>query len=299
MKLEITLWDERENLFGVNFLVFHCYWRHNSQFYISRLQGCDHMCICIVICLKGQDCTYMCVRSISQACALLLFHIPEVTPATECVSYWDALTACSGCLLPPIVLATSPAQGQVLFTAPQNINAGYPSLCKWGKWDPKVGCHLHGNSDPLCFSLLLTPPILLTNGSGGVILYSTCGCSACASSHGAQWVKGSELRDAWVKGFSKDWIPLLTEVSCFVCSWLGSEMESCLLVPHPLTVSSVLSPAPWAPYSGSLFAKAGSHRARGVRLARNQASSAPQTHLLGCCSMPGPKSFSPLPRPGF
>lgn len=25
MKLEITLWDDRENLFGVHILVFHCY----------------------------------------------------------------------------------------------------------------------------------------------------------------------------------------------------------------------------------------------------------------------------------
>lgn len=87
---------------------------------------------------------------------------------------------------------------------------------------------------------------------------------------------------------------------------------------HLLCLMSCLLP-PWAPYSGSLFAKSESNRerdsqrARGVRLTQKRASSAPQTHLfwmllharsqellvpplswfLGLCFPPGASHCSP------
>lgn len=88
--------------------------------------------------------------------------------------------------------------------------------------------------DPLSFSLLPTPPILLTNDSGSVIWY----VYTYGPSYWSQWVKGSELEEGWVKGFNNHWIfhPHRTRNSVlFFVLLLDSGMKSCHLVPLPLT----------------------------------------------------------------
>lgn len=168
-------------------------------------------------------------------------------PATEYSLYWDNLTSgwwsWSDCLLPSYCTlhitdtqVTHGVHGTIEYQirVPFHYTNGNSETQRWGViW-----------IDPLSFSLLPTPPILLTNDSGSVIWY----VYTYGPSYWSQWVKGSELEEGWVKGFNNHWIfhPHRTRNSVlFFVLLLDSGMKSCHLVPLPLTCvecSCFLSP---------------------------------------------------------
>lgn len=125
--------------------------------------------------LVGQRVRVACIRihSISQACELFLFYIPSVMSATGCSLHCQLPVHITGnshdlaVYCPPNILYTSLGhKPHRLFKAPQDIKARYPSLYKWEKQSPKIGCHPNRNSYLASSSLSPTPPTLLTNNSG-------------------------------------------------------------------------------------------------------------------------------------
>lgn len=202
---------------------------YDSQFCISILKRrYEHICICVLI-GQQEKIACMCIHSISQACAPFLFYIPSAMSATGCSLLGNSHGLAVCC--PPNILYTSLGhKAHRLFTEPQDIKAGYPSLYKWEKWGPKTGCHLNRNSDQVSSSLSPIPPILLTNDSGRChfILYMwTFGLLPPPTDHSGSkqvsWENPDESRDVKWLSFPSSWNTL----SCLVCSWLLSEMESC------------------------------------------------------------------------
>lgn len=123
-----------------------------------------YLYICILI-GKQEKIACICIHSVSQEYALFLFYIPSAMCATGCSLLGNSHVLAVCC--PPKVLYTSlDHKPHRLFTATQDIKAGYPLLYKWEKWGPNIGCHLNRNSEPVSSSLSPTPPSLRTNGNG-------------------------------------------------------------------------------------------------------------------------------------
>lgn len=137
----------------------------SSQFYISNLKRrCEHTCILIIICLKGQDRTY--VGSFSKP-SMCIASFPR---ARSCASYWIFIILESSHFWMIVMIWLSTAL-RLYFTHHwltshtcswyhRISNLDTLSWYKWEKWDPKMGCHLDRNSNSLSFFLFLTPPIL-------------------------------------------------------------------------------------------------------------------------------------------
>lgn len=189
---------------------------------------------------------------------MLLFHIPEVMPATEYSLYWDNLTSgwqsWSDYLLPSYCTlhitdtrVTHAVHGTIEYQiqVPFHYTNGNSEAQRWSViW---IGTQIHCLSPS---SWHLPSYWLMTVGVSFDTFY-TCGPSACASSCWSQWVKGSELEEAWVKGFNNNWIFHPHRTQCLVfyaLAWFWNEIMS-VSPPSSYLCQVLLFPLSWAPCS--------------------------------------------------